>query len=317
MAEKKKNAKDLDLPDLEEAKSRGEFLLKHLRTPAIQDFLQRLKVLKNSPPQVLMLESGSQEIRLAVAMYWACLLNCHNNPKESEINQSSIEPCLHCQSCLEILNNLSADFFFYNCIEESLKIDNIRELKPYISQKPNFLKQRVALFYEPSFNRAEASNAMLKILEEPNNTTSFIFTIAQRQSALPTIVSRSFVLTLPSNSHRAFTQNELDIRQAIFVFFTTGKEWFNLYTSVKGFSKQDAQEVIYVLTASLAKALAYDNSPDNHALVELLNKKINAKKSFDFSHYIDEAQNALNATVNPALVVDTLLLQIFMLIYEK
>ncbi len=312
MAEKKKSDKDLDLPDLEEAQFKGQQVSKLLSSAKIQDLLPRLNMLRKSPPQVLLLESGTKEIRKALALYWACLLNCTQMDNESQ------KACLSCQSCLEILNTLSADFFFYDCDLERLKIDDVRTLKPSIALKPNFLKQRIALFYEPVFNRSEAANAMLKILEEPNNTTSFIFTVSQRQSMLPTIVSRSFVLTLPSQSHRELTQEEIDIRQALYVFFTTGKEWFNLYTFVKGFNIHHANMVLFVLSQSLAKALAYNtNQKDQHALVDLFYKKIDAKKSFEFNHYLEEAQNALFATVNPALVTDSLLLQIFMLLYSK
>ncbi len=307
MAEKKKTINDLDLPDFEEAKLKGEEIFSVLQSPALQDFLSSMRQLKESPPQVLLFEAGTQQTRLALAMYWSCLLNC----------KDALAPCYHCQACLEIVNNLSADFFYYNCLENSLKIEDIRTLKPYISQKPNFLKQRIALFYEPFFNRSEAANAMLKILEEPNDTTSFVFTVSQRQSMLATILSRSFVLTLPSNTYRPLTQSEEEIRQALFIFFTTGREWFAKYTFVKGFSKNDAQETIYVLMQSLTKSLAYTSSPDNHALVDFFHKKIDARKSFDFEHYVDEAQNALHAMVNPALVIDTLLLQLFILLYEK
>ncbi len=307
MAEKKNSAKDIDLPDFDEARSRGEEIFACLQDPDLQDFLARLRQLKASPPQVLLFESGTQQTRLAVALYWACLLNC----------EDTLAPCTSCQSCLEIVNNLSADFFYYNCLEESLKIDDIRYLKPHISQKPNFLKQRIALFYEPSFNRTEAANAMLKILEEPNDTTSFIFTVSQRQSILPTILSRSFVLTLPSHSHRELSKEEDAMRQTLYTFFTTGREWFNQYTFVKGFSKNEANSVLYILNHSLSKALAYDDTIDKHALVDFFHKRIDARKAFDFMQYIDEAQNALLAMVNPALAIDTLLLQLFMLLYEK
>lgn len=304
---KKSTKEELFAPDKHEAMQKAELLFEPLRLSSFQNILSRLKILSKNPPQVILFEGGSKELRMAIAKHWACLYNCLH----------SSTPCYSCVPCLEIANDISPDFLLFNGLEGSIKIDEMRAIKPLVANAPAELKHRIVLFYEANSFTVEAANSLLKILEEPNNTTSFIFTVSQREKLLQTLVSRSTVLSLPTSIHKVFNEEEIEIIKSLHMFFTSGKNWFSNYTSKKTFDKEEAQKVLYLLTAHISKALYVSQNQEDSALTEYFKSKISIEKSFAFNDFINDAQQALVEMVNPAIVVDTLLTQAFILLNAK
>ncbi len=300
----KKEKDEITLPDEQEAKARAEEIFAPLQKAQMQSFLMRLQNLSKNAPQVILFEGGNHDLRMASAKHWASILNC----------TSTISPCLSCVSCLEIANELTADFIVFDGTKESIKIEPMRELKPLISTAPTRLNKRVVLFYEASEFTIPAANSILKILEEPNNTTYFIFTVAQRERILPTLVSRSNVLSLPTNIHEKLNPIEDKIVNDLYVFFTSGKAWFENNTSQKGYSKENALLVIHLLSMHISQSLSQAKVGEHHSLVDYFSKKIDIEKSLKIMTLFEESQNALIEQVNPALIVDSLLTHIFMIL---
>ena len=79
-------------------------------------------------------------------------------------------------------------------------MQRVRELKSRLRDAPHGQGRRVVLLMGLSLNRDEAANALLKALEEPSPTTVFVLLAPQREQLLPTLVSRSFCLTLPGRT---------------------------------------------------------------------------------------------------------------------
>ncbi len=302
------SSKDLEelLPTAAEARIKSEKLFSVLESSYLQSSLLRLQNLaKSQVPQLIIFEGASQEVRFSLAHYWACLLNCEN---------SSV--CKNCVPCLEIANHLTDDFIFFNGLEESIKIEPMRELKPIIANPPTNLKKRVIAFYEADAFTIEAGNSLLKILEEPNNTTSFIMTVSQKEQLLPTLVSRSTLFTLPSQVHREANETEKEILSALLTFFSQGTGFFDNYTAKKGFTKEQARLICHLLISHLA--LAYTHKQQDfavHGLAEFFAQKITPEKSFILTDFIEESQLMLESTApNCPLIIDTLLVQMYMLL---
>jgi len=99
-------------------------------------------------------------------------------------------PCNRCNSCRKMLANMHPDIIRVFPVKERIKISQIRELYDFIKVKPHEAKMRMVLIEEADTMNKEASNALLKILEEPPKSTFFVLTAEKIDTLLPTILSR-------------------------------------------------------------------------------------------------------------------------------
>ncbi|MDR2891519.1 MAG: DNA polymerase III subunit delta' [Deltaproteobacteria bacterium] len=115
-----------------------------------------------------------------------------------------VAPCLDCPVCLRYVSKLHRDMFFFDGSAESIKIDEVREMRAVLGEPPREGRLRVVIFSEGQALGEAAANALLKSLEEPKPGTVFVLTAPQRERLLPTLVSRSWTLTLPWPGSRGF-----------------------------------------------------------------------------------------------------------------
>jgi len=99
------------------------------------------------------------------------------------------EPCNQCQNCLEINQGKAIDLIEIDAASNR-GIDEIRALKEGIEIVPLKAKYKVYIIDEAHQLTKEASNALLKILEEPPKHAIFILCTTEFQKMLPTIISR-------------------------------------------------------------------------------------------------------------------------------
>jgi len=74
--------------------------------------------------------------------------------------------------------------------EDSIKIEQIRDLQRKLSLKPYSGKYKIAVIPEAHLMTIESQNALLKTLEEPLGQAILILTAPSEYLLLPTIVSR-------------------------------------------------------------------------------------------------------------------------------
>ena len=171
-----------------------------LDSPAFGRLRASMAALAKNPPHTLLLEGGSGEQRFQAALYWARACNCENGEPGW--------PCLGCAVCrqiesLEFMDLKVFDGRIANSQDEegglvrALSAENMRELKKSLRDAGHGHGRRVVILMGLGLNRGGAANALLKSLEEPPPDTSFVLLAAQREQLLPTLVSRSFCLTLP------------------------------------------------------------------------------------------------------------------------
>lgn len=273
--------------------------------------------LKKNVPQVLLLEGGSSFERLQAAHFWSLLINC---PLATEV------PCLSCTTCSRMVVHLHRDFFFLDGSAGSIKIDDVRSVKGYLGEPPREASWRIVLFREAQAMAAPAANALLKSLEEPQPSTSFLLLAPQRERLLPTLVSRSLVLTLPWARQLEATEETITWAIALCKFIVSGREWFS-FTGVKGAVDIASVNMVislvrHALTAVLrGKLPELLQTPDkkNEELYELIGEltKELSKIPFERLRYLDEvlaeAQECAIIGANPALILDWLVTRIFLL----
>jgi DNA polymerase-3 subunit delta' len=137
-------------------------------------------------PQALLLAGPPNVGKSTIARFFAQYLNCRGEDR----------PCGHCSSCRKMISGNHPDIRIFDEEDQSLKIDQVRELQRELSLSPVEGRYRVALLC--NFERAttSAANALLKTLEEPASQVVMILTAPETGILLPTIVSRCQVLTL-------------------------------------------------------------------------------------------------------------------------
>ena len=292
-----------------------------------------------SPPQSLLMEGGDANSRLAAALYWAGLLNCALGQPAASLpgfiqDSAEARPCWSCPACTRLLNGSFRDFFLLDGRGQSIKIDQVREIRKLIGDPPREAGKRVIVMAESQNLTIEAANALLKALEEPCPGTVFVLTAPQRERLLPTLVSRSWVLTLPwlhSGENTLNNPDTLAWGESFTNFLRSGREWFSRTGSKGSMDVASLQGLISYCRAALAAALLMQktatNVVDNNNILNihpaaglplssLLAAGLDKARLRRFSEALDSCEEALAYTVNPALLADWLATHLFIWLEE-
>ena len=102
--------------------------------------------------------------------------------------------CNKCKSCIEFDSNNNPDFLYIEPEENSLKIEQIRELQKKIQEKPIISSNKVYIINDADKMTQEAQNCLLKTLEEPPDFATIILIGSNENSFLGTIKSRCMII---------------------------------------------------------------------------------------------------------------------------
>ena len=143
--------------------------------------------------------SGARGVgKTTAARILAKALNCVNGPTAA--------PCGVCDACKEIAAGTSLDVIEIDAASNR-GIDQIRELREMVRYAPAAARSKVVILDEAHMLTGEASNALLKTLEEPPDRVIFVMATTQPEDLEDTIRSRS------QHFHfRALTFNEITDR---------------------------------------------------------------------------------------------------------
>ena len=121
--------------------------------------------------------------KTTIARVLAKAVNCEARKK------GEYEPCNKCSSCLEIRQGNSLDFIEIDAASHR-GIDDIRELRNGIKFAPTKSRYKVFIIDECHQLSKDASNALLKTLEEPPAHAIFILATTEIHKMIATIISR-------------------------------------------------------------------------------------------------------------------------------
>ena len=143
--------------------------------------------------------SGARGVgKTTAARILAKALNCFHGPTP--------EPCGVCDSCKEIASGTSLDVIEIDAASNR-GIDQIRDLREMVRYAPAAARHKVVILDEAHMLTGEASNALLKTLEEPPDRVIFVMATTEPENLEDTIRSRS------QHFHfRALTFNEITSR---------------------------------------------------------------------------------------------------------
>jgi len=153
---------------------------------------------KGKIPNALLFTGPEGVGKKMAAFSFAMAANCagmNKSPKKSSGQNIEefvfpTEPCGTCKYCRKFDSGSHPDFIRIDPDGQVTKIAQIRELRQILSMKPFEARLRIAVISKAHTLNQEASNALLKVLEEPPHRTILILITPQISDLLPTIVSR-------------------------------------------------------------------------------------------------------------------------------
>ena len=119
--------------------------------------------------------------KTSMAKILAKSINCEQGP--------TVTPCLVCESCRSIHDATAIDVIEMDAASHR-GIDDIREIRDRVALRPARGRKKVYIVDEAHMLTKEASNAVLKTLEEPPDHVVFVLCTTELQAMLPTIRSR-------------------------------------------------------------------------------------------------------------------------------
>jgi len=105
-------------------------------------------------------------------------------------------PCYKCPVCQQINKKAYPDIFIIEKeqLKQNISIEQIRNLQHFLNLKSFISSIKIALILEAETLSEEASNSLLKTLEEPYGNTIIILISSRPDLLLPTIVSRCQII---------------------------------------------------------------------------------------------------------------------------
>jgi DNA polymerase-3 subunit delta' len=189
------------------------------------DVVHRLRdmLARNHFPQAVILAGPAGSGKYTLALMLAKALNCLS----PTITDGMPDFCGTCSNCLRIAQSQDLDARFAEAVEARenlretdkketrlfvqthpdvliippdppqmmIKVDQVRRVIETIYYQPGEARERVYIFTESSFMK-EAANSLLKILEEPPGFATIFLLTENPGELLPTIRSRSMIVTL-------------------------------------------------------------------------------------------------------------------------
>ncbi len=147
---------------------------------------------------------GKYSVALALTQFILC-----------EKNNDKNEACAECGSCLRVAKKKSENILFIEPDGTQIKIDQTRQILDFLSLT-NFGRPRVIIIDQAQSLNAQSSNALLKILEEPQADVHFFMITSDSQMIMPTIRSRTQLVRFNRLSIEALKQIKPDLLDWIY-----------------------------------------------------------------------------------------------------
>lgn len=138
---------------------------------------------------LLLFHGGSAPERRAAGLQLAKVLNCYSPQKEG--------PCQECVSCKKIASGNHPDVNILEPLKSSIGIEQVIHWQERVYRKHFEGKYKIFFFEEADSLTIPASNALLKVIEEPPERTLIILSAQNAEALLPTIQSRAQTVYFP------------------------------------------------------------------------------------------------------------------------
>ncbi|MCX7913529.1 MAG: DNA polymerase III subunit [Thermodesulfovibrionales bacterium] len=191
----------------------------HYQPKAIKILKGTIK--KERLPTAILMYGQKGVGKMFTALNYAKAINCHA--------RVDFDCCDRCISCKKIDGRVHPDVHLIEAIDSEIKIDSIRKIEEFLSFKPLEGREKVVIVNDSERMNQNASNAFLKILEEPP-PNSLLILISSNEDALPlTIKSRCIPIPfslVPSKICREFISSHTSLADIdLSINLAMGRPW--------------------------------------------------------------------------------------------
>ncbi len=151
---------------------------------------------------------GSDDERSAFVRRLASAMVCQGRGEK---------PCLKCVHCEKAARGIHPDIITVDFIEQKREIivDQVRALREDAFIMPNEAERKAYIINHAGSMNVSAQNALLKVLEEPPRSASFILAAETTAGLLPTVRSRC--TSVSADMHMAQAEKNIDGIAADFI----------------------------------------------------------------------------------------------------
>lgn len=169
-----KNLDELDLPEV------GESLKKIAASYLIKS---------GSIPHAFLFAGPKGTGKTSAARILAKIINCESTSHKLR-GPGLVNPCEVCDQCRSIIRGSNLDVIEMDAASHR-GIDDVRTLRDAVKLAPSRAKKKIYIIDEAHMLTVEASNALLKTLEEPPDHVVFILATTNPEKLIETIRSRT------------------------------------------------------------------------------------------------------------------------------
>ena len=160
--------------------------LEDLDLDLVREQLKKI-VSSGNIPHALLFAGPKGTGKTSAARIIAKIVNCEKQGKKLT------EPCNKCSQCKSIAGGNNIDVIELDAASNR-GIDDVRALRDTIKLSPAYAKKKVYIIDEAHMLTLEASNALLKTLEEPPDHVLFILATTNPEKLIETIQSRTTLI---------------------------------------------------------------------------------------------------------------------------
>ncbi|MCI8621316.1 MAG: hypothetical protein HFJ50_06295 [Clostridia bacterium] len=206
--------------------------------------------------------------------------------------------CNNCKACLMFDEGNHSDYYEINKeTNETIKVDEIREMQMKILEKPITSEKKVYIINHAENMTKEAQNCLLKTLEEPPEFVTIILVSNNDNNILITIKSRCAKIQFTEESFEEFTEDEKERYNALEEIFGN----VDKYSSVDLLNKI---EILYKDKDNILENLEFIN-------MILFEKSKSDVRYLGYIDYIEETKRKLKANSNFDMCIDNMILKIW------
>ena len=145
---------------------------------------------KNKLPNTSLLSGLKGSGKATFAYHFANYLLSYKEQKKYSTNNFAINP--NNKSYKLLCNYTHSNFFLLesNSLDENIKIEKVRDVLRFLNKSTYYLNIKIVLIDNAEYLNINSSNALLKVLEEPNSNTFFFVIHNSSHKILDTIKSR-------------------------------------------------------------------------------------------------------------------------------
>ena len=238
-------------------------------------------------------------------------------------------PCGKCKSCIEFIGDNNPDYYEIELLkdENSIKIDQIRQMQKRVQELPIVSERKVYIIDDAELMTKEAQNCLLKTLEEPPKFVTIILIVSNENLILNTIKSRCLKIYFNNLSEEElkkyingnfniseFSDNMIkacggSIGKASIIYENRDvyTELDKIFTNVEGYTLTDIiskLEILYKSKEEINNILEYINTI-------FIKKAKDNIKYIENIKYVEETKRSINANCNYDMCIDNLIFKIW------